>query len=190
MPHGASESTPCRPATRPAAPPAARGRRELGFTLIELLIAVVIVGILARIAIPAYSQYILRGQLTNATNGLNAAAAQMEQYFQDNRVYNATGTLSPPCTTAAQLGQFMISCVAPTSGTTPGGMPAPGTTATSYILVAQGGFASNGTYSAGLPTAGFYYTLDNSGNKTSFASATWGSASCSPGWMTREGSCG
>jgi type IV pilus assembly protein PilE len=162
--------------------------RAAGFTLIELLIAVVIVGILARIAIPAYSQYILRGNLASATNALNAASAQMEQYFQDNRSYTTVGTLNPPCMTSAQIGQFVVSCAAPTSGHAPSGMPAATTTASTYVLVAQGGFDTTGAANSALPTSGFWFTLDNTGTKTSSVPSTFG-AGCTSGWMVKPGVC-
>ncbi len=62
---------------------------EIGFTLIEVMIAVVIVAIVSSIAIPNYTAYVMRGNITEATSRLATKQVQMEQFFQDNRTYVA-----------------------------------------------------------------------------------------------------
>ena len=59
-----------------------------GFTLLELMITVVIVAILAGIAVPAYSDYVLRGKFAEATGNLADLRVKMEQYYADNRRYS------------------------------------------------------------------------------------------------------
>src|SRR5450631_4724882 len=71
--------------------------RSKGFTLIELMIVVAIVAILTTIAYPNYRDYVIRGQLVDATQGLSALRANLERYFQDNRTYAAIGPFTPPC---------------------------------------------------------------------------------------------
>src|ERR1700730_6534006 len=94
-----------------------RIRNATGFTLIELMITVAIVAILAAIAYPNYRNYVLRGQLVDATTGLSALQANMERYFQDNRTYAPANGFNPPCATVSQNGSFALSCVAPSTNT-------------------------------------------------------------------------
>lgn len=58
-----------------------------GFTLIELMVVVAIIGILATIALPAYTDYVKRGKAAEATSTLANLRVQIEQYYQDNRTY-------------------------------------------------------------------------------------------------------
>ena len=139
-----------------------------GFTLIELMVTVAIVAMLVAIAYPSYRNYVIRGQLTNATNGLSAVSANMERYFQDNRTYLAANGFTPPCQTAATYGLFTVSC--PTT-----------LTATTYQLQAVG--SGN--------TAGFTFFIDQQSNQSSTVAppAPSGWTNCTTSWETKAGQC-
>ena len=65
-------------------------KTQQGFTLIELMITVAIVGIIAAIAVPNYSEYIKRASRAEAAAALLDAANKQEQYFVDNRAYSTS----------------------------------------------------------------------------------------------------
>ncbi|MCW2294385.1 type IV pilus assembly protein PilE [Pseudomonas sp. BIGb0408] len=74
-----------------------RRNGQAGFTLIEMMVVVVIVGILAAIAYPNYTQYVQRGHRTEGQALLNDAAARQERYFNQNNAY---------VTAAADIGKL------------------------------------------------------------------------------------
>lgn len=61
--------------------------RARGFTLLELLITVTIIGILAAIAYPSYTGYLVKGTRANAKSVLLDIAQKEQAYLLDNRSY-------------------------------------------------------------------------------------------------------
>ena len=117
------------------------------------MIVVAIIGILAAIAYPSYRDYVIRGALVDATNGLSTTRADMERHLQDNRTYASVGFTSP-CLRAGGIafGDFTITCsVAPT--------------AAGYTLSAAGNPGTN--------VAGFTFTVDQIDQRTTVAPTGW-----------------
>jgi len=148
-------------------------QRQSGFTLIELMITVAIIAILAGVALPSYTRYIVRGKLQEAHTNLLSMRTKMELYFQDNRSYVGAclaGTVAPlptfPPDAPGVLKYFTISCT-----------PAP--TANAYTLQATG--------KASTDLDGLVLTI-NEGNvrRTVSVPAGWvlPSANC---WVTKKG---
>jgi len=63
---------------------------EKGFTLIELLVVILIIGILAAIALPAFLGQRSRAQDTEAKSAVREAQTAMETWYTDNQNYNAS----------------------------------------------------------------------------------------------------
>ena len=56
---------------------------QKGFTLIELMIVVAIIGILAAVAIPAYSNYTKKAKFTEVVNATGALKIAVEECLND-----------------------------------------------------------------------------------------------------------
>jgi len=64
-----------------------RAQDEKGFTLIELLVVILIIGILAAIALPAFLNQRAKAQDTEAKTAARTAQTAMETYYTDNQKY-------------------------------------------------------------------------------------------------------
>ena len=149
--------------------------RTKGFTLIELMITIAVIAILSAIALPAYTDYITRGKIAEATVTLADMRIKLEQWYQDNRNYGSTASacgVALPTTPAVRY--FTVTCNWGAGGTNQ-----------SFTVTATGGI-SGGDQSM----AGFSYTINETNAKTSTitgdpASRGWQSnGAC---WVTKKG---
>jgi type IV pilus assembly protein PilE len=80
-----------------------KARTARGFTLMEVMVTVAIIGILAAIAIPAYTSYIQRANRVDARKQLIEAAAFLQRCFSQNNDYRCAPT--GPATMTAPFDQ-------------------------------------------------------------------------------------
>lgn len=64
-----------------------------GFTLIELMITVAVIGILAAVALPSYTQYVVRANRSAAQAQMMDIANRQQQFLLADRVYASQTTL-------------------------------------------------------------------------------------------------
>lgn len=137
-------------------------RNQRGITLIELLTVMVVVGILAAIAMPTYSQYSRKAKRTDAKKELTSLSQKLERCFTRLQTYNDSTNCPTGLPYTTQNNDYTISVAWDTTA----GLP----TGTSYTLSATPIGTQTSDTQCGT------YSLTQTG--TQGASGTLGAAGC------------
>lgn len=90
-----------------------------GFTLLELVVVMAIAAILAAIAIPNYSEYVMRSHRSEAQSFISDVASRQSQFFLDRRSYAGTVAglnMTPPAEVAARYNVAIAVVAGPPAG--------------------------------------------------------------------------
>ena len=82
---------------------------QKGFTLIELMIVVAIIAILAAIAIPAYQDYIVRSQVSEAATLASGAETAVAEYYQNKGTAPTSNALAGIANSGSIGGSYVAS---------------------------------------------------------------------------------
>ncbi len=135
---------------------------QQGFTLIEMMIVVALIGILAAVAYPSYSEYVRRGHRAEARAGLLQAAQWMERASTATGAYPTRDAFNATTLTTVSSGRYTIAIE-------------PGSTDSTYSLkaTAQNAQAGDRCGAFTLRQDGLRGANDKKANEAGYESNCW-----------------
>ena len=135
-------------------------KSDRGFTLIELMVTVAVLAIISAVALPSYTAYVQRSRVPAAFEGLSSYQTRMEQRYQDTASYanGAACAVAVPTVT-----NFTVTCAVANAGQ-------------NFTATATG----NGRM------AGYVYTVNQAGARSTTAHPNGANAAC---WSMKGTAC-
>ena len=147
--------------------------RMAGVTLIELLVAMAIVGLLAAIAYPSYTNYVRRSNRTDATRAMLLDAQMLQRCYSQNFAYtggNAPCPAASGATGTSAQGYYTITITVPDTAAS---NPAPSYAITATPVSTAGQAADTSCASFTLESNGVQSATNSGG--TDNTQTCWGS---------------
>ena len=91
-------------------------KMQKGFTLIELMIVVAIIGILAAIAIPAYQDYTIRAQVSEAMSLASGVRTSVSESYSSTGVWPANNAAAGVTAATSIRGNYVASVTVTAAG--------------------------------------------------------------------------